>query len=110
MADQASKERRCESRREANFFCVLECLGKRYQAVVLDVSPSGLFVRTAALAPLGTPVQVTLRFVGGVAWELSARVAREPQARSTYDPIPARGLGLQIIEAPEGFVEFVESI
>jgi len=110
MAEQAHKERRCESRRDANLFCVLECLGKRYQAVVLDVSPSGLFVRTTAVAPPDTPVQVILRFVGGVAWELSARVAREPQARSTYDPIPARGLGLRITEAPEGFAEFVESI
>jgi len=110
MVDQAHKERRCEPRREANLFCAFECLGKRYQAVVLDVSPSGLFVRTTAVAPPGTPVQVTLRFVGGVTWELSAQVAREPQARSTYDPIPARGLGLRIIEAPEGFSEFVESI
>ena len=91
-------------------FCALECLGRRHQAVVLDISPSGLFVRTAAAVPPGTPVQVTLRFVGGVVWELSAKVAREPQTRSAYAPIPARGLGLQIIEAPEGFAEFLESI
>jgi hypothetical protein len=35
---------------------------------------------------------------------------REPQVHSAYDPIPAHGLGLQIIEPPEGFVEFVASI
>jgi hypothetical protein len=110
MAERVRKERRCESRREANLFCLLDCLGKQYRAVVLDVSPSGLFVRTTAVAPLGTPVHVTLRFVGAVTWELRARVAREPQANCTYDPVPARGLGLRIIDAPEGFAEFVESI
>ncbi len=67
-------------------------------------------MRTTAMAPPGTPVQVVLRFVGGVAWELNAQVAREPQALATYDPIPARGLGLRIIEAPEGFAEFLENI
>ena len=110
MTDQAHKERRCEPRREANLFCTLECEGRRYQAVVLDISSSGLFVRTTAIASPGTPVQVMLRFVGGVAWELNAQVAREPQALTHYDPIPARGLGLRITEAPEGFVEFIESI
>jgi hypothetical protein len=110
VADPSRKERRREPRREANLFCVLECEGKHYQAVVLDISPSGLFVRTTAVAPLGTPVQVTLRFAGGVAWELDAQVAREPQALANYDPIPARALGLRITGAPEGFVEFIESI
>jgi len=110
MADQVRKERRSESRREANLFCVLECQGRRHQAVVLDISTSGMFVRTTAIAPPGTPVKVMLRFVGGVAWELGAEVAREPQALASYDPIPARGLGLRILEAPEAFVEFVEGI
>lgn len=108
--DRGQKERRSEPRREANFFCQLECLGKQYQAVVLDLSPSGLFVRTTAVVPPGTAVEVTLRFVGGITWKLRARVAREPQADSTYDPIPARGLGLLITDAPSGFAEFVETI
>ena len=89
---------------------MLECLGRQYQAVVLDVSASGMFVRTTASAPPGTPVRVRLRFVGGVCWELDARVARDPQAARACRPVPARGLGLQILDAPDGFAEFVESL
>ena len=67
MTDPAGKERRSEPRRETSLFCMLEFLDRRHRAVVLDVSASGLFVRTAAAVPPGTPVKVTLRFLGGVA-------------------------------------------
>ncbi|MFQ5457645.1 MAG: PilZ domain-containing protein [Myxococcota bacterium] len=110
MVDQAPKERRTEPRTKKTLFCQLDCQGKLYPAVVLDISPSGLFVRTATALPIGTAVDVTLRFAGGKAWRLAAEIAREPRADARLNAVSNRGLGLHIISAPDGFAEFVESL
>jgi hypothetical protein len=110
MAEQAPNNQRIEPRKKKTLFCQLDCRGKRYPAVVLDLSPSGLFVRTATALPLGTEVEVTLRLAGGKAWSLRAEVAREPQADSSRDSLYALGLGLRITGAPDGFAEFVGSL
>jgi hypothetical protein len=110
MVDQAPKERRSRPRKKKTLFCQLDCRGKRYPAVVLDLSPSGLFVRTATALPPGTDVEVTLRLAGGKVWRLRGQIAREPQADSRLNSVSARGLGLRIISAPDGFTEFVETL
>lgn len=110
MADGVPEERRREARKQKNLFCQLECAGKSYPAVILDVSPSGMFVRTAAAFAPGTEVEITIRVAGGQTWKIGAEIAREPQADSSLKSIKARGLGLRITRAPDGYLEFVESL
>jgi len=110
MSERAPEERRTEPRKQKNLFCQLECGGKCYPAVILDVSPSGMFVRTAAALAPGTDVEVTIRVAGGQTWKIGAQVAREPQANAKLESIQARGLGLRITRAPDGYVEFVETL
>lgn len=110
VADRAPHERRTEPRKQKNLFCQIECGGNRYPAVILDISPSGMFVRTAASVPLDSDVEVTIRVVGGQAWRVSAKVAREPQSTSSLTSIPGRGLGLRVTRAPDGYAEFVASL
>jgi hypothetical protein len=69
-----------------------------------------MFVRTAAAAPLGSDVEVTIRVVGGQAWRIRATIAREPQSGSKLKSIPGRGLGLRVTHAPDGYAEFVASL
>jgi len=110
MAERAYEDRRAEPRKQKTLFCQLECREKRFPAVVLDVSPSGLFVRTAITAPRGTEVEVTLRLAGGKAWRLRAEIAREAQAGCSRDLLHALGMGLRITSVPDGFAGFVESL
>ena len=110
MAERALAERRAELRKKRTLFCQLEWGGKRIPAVVLDLSPSGLFVRTAIAAPRGTEVGVTLRCAGGKSWHLPAEIARDAQAGWSSDLLHALGMGLRITATPDGFAEFVESL
>jgi hypothetical protein len=110
MAEKACGERRAAPRKKKTLFCQLECRGRRLPAVVLDVSPEGLFVRTAISAPRGTEVEVTLRCAGGKSWQLRAEIARDAQAGRSRDALRGLGMGLRIATVPDGFAEFVESL
>jgi hypothetical protein len=110
MADQAPDERRNEYRKPKTLFCQILCASKRYPASVLDISSSGLFVRTAASPPPGTEVEVTLRLAGGSTWTLKAAIARTPITSGGQGSLTGRGLGLRILEVPEGFTEFVATL
>jgi hypothetical protein len=110
MAEQAYDKQRSDPRKKKTLFCQLSCRGKHHPAVVLDLSASGLFVRTATVLPLGTEVEVTLRLAGGKAWNLRAEVARDPQLDTSRNSLYALGLGLRITGAPDGFAEFVANL
>jgi len=110
MAERSYQDQRAEPRTRKTLFCQLACRGRHYPAVVLDLSPSGLFVRTAIAAPRGTEVEVTLRLAGGKTWHLRAEIARNAQTGSGFDLLHGLGLGLKITDAPDGFAEFVESL
>jgi hypothetical protein len=110
MAERAVQDRRAAPRKQKTLFCQLKCGGKRVPAVVLDVSPSGLFVRTAIPATRGTQVEVTLRLAGGKSWSLRAEVVRDAQAGRRRDLLHGLGMGLRITTVPDGFAEFVEGL
>jgi hypothetical protein len=110
MAERSYYDQRAEARTKKTLFCQLECRGRCQPAVVLDLSPSGLFVRTAIAAPRGTEIEVTLRLEGGKTWRLRAEITRDALAGSRPDLLRGLGLGLKIVDVPDGFAEFVESL
>ena len=110
MADPAHDERRTEERALKTLFCQILCEGKRYEAVVLDVSASGLFVRTSVSPPLGAEVEVALRLAGGQTWTLQASIVRQPQGGVRGNSNRGRGLGLQLLQIPDGFSDFVATL
>ena len=109
MKDRAPDERRTEHRAPKTLFCQILFEGKQYSGVVLDVSHSGLFVRTAVSPPPGTVVEVTLKLVNGQTWSLQTAIARKPMS-GRGDTLTNRGLGLRILEVPDGFSDFVETL
>jgi hypothetical protein len=88
--------------------CELEVDGKTYTGVIIDLSATGLFVRTNVMPEERTPVRVLIRRPGGEIWEIEARVARRTDRRLT--PTPRRGLGLEIEEAPHAYHVFVSTL
>jgi len=89
--------------------CELEVEGKSFTGVIIDLSATGLFVRTNAAPEPGTPVRVVIRRPGGEVWEVDARVTRAID-RSSQSPTPRRGLGLAILEAPHAYHVFVSTL
>lgn len=110
MADRAYDRPRREPRKSKTLFCQLACEGKHYPVVVLNVAPSGLFVRTAVALPHCKEVEVTLRVAGGQSWTLRAEIVRRPREGRFGDKMLKRGLGLRLIDPPDGFAEFVEGL
>ncbi len=110
MTDPAYDRPRRETRKSKALFCQLVCEGQRLPVVVLNISPSGLFVRTATALPGCSEVEVVLRVAGGQTWTLRAEIARRPQDGQNGESMLKRGLGLRLIDPPEGFAEFVEGL
>lgn len=110
MTDPAYDRPRGETRKNKALFCQLVCEDRRHPGVVLNLSPSGLFVRTATALPSCDEVEVILRAVGGQSWTLRAEIVRRPQDGSQGGRMLKRGLGLRLIDPPDGFAEFVEGL
>lgn len=104
MTDQAHDRKRSETRKSKALFCQLACEGRSYPVVVLNISPSGLFVRTAVPLTDGAELEIILRVAGGRSWTLRAEIARRG------DKMLNRGVGLRLIDPPDDFAEFVESL
>jgi len=88
--------------------CELEVEGKSFTGVILDLSATGIFVRTNVMPTEGSPVRVVVRRPGGEVWELQTRVARKTGRRPA--PTPRRGVGLEIEEAPHAFHVFIATL
>jgi len=88
--------------------CEIHIDGERHTAVLLNLSTSGLFVRSNATPAPDTPVFVVVRRPGGAKWEITTTVARSVGRSEAGGS--TRGIGLQIIEAPAAYFDFLESL
>ena len=88
--------------------CELDVGGKAFTGVIMDLSATGIFVRTNTMPAEGTEVRVIMRRPGGEIWELETRVARKTGRRPVTTP--RRGLGLEIDEAPHAYHVFVSTL
>ncbi len=103
-------ERRAVDRAARRLSCEIEDDAGRHTAVVLDMSERGLFLRTHLEPPPGTPVSVVVRRPGGEVWKLETRVARVRPSADDGPLLTGRGLGLEIVSAPEGYFRFLEAL
>jgi predicted phosphoribosyltransferase len=103
-------ERRAMARAARRLSCEIVERGARHTAVVLDLSETGLFVRTNAAPAPGTPVRLVVRRPGGEVWEIEARVARIRERGKGDAMVTSRGLGLELVEAPPGYFRFLAAL
>ena len=100
-----------EKRKNPRFIKRLETIiaidNIRYRSISSDVSENGLFIRTKRGFAVDTPVDIKLSLPGNKVSLLKGMVRR-----STRTPVPImkNGMGIEIIEKDQAFVDFVKSI
>ena len=102
-------ERRTIERLKQRLTCELVMGDRRHPGIVLDVSPTGLFVQTSASPPPGERVRVNLRRPGGADIEVVASVARRYLVPRRLLSIAHGGVGLQIESASDDYLRLIDS-
>ncbi len=76
--------------------------------IIIDVSPTGLFIQTTARPPAGIPVDVEISETDSTpAVKLRVRVARQKVVPPQLVAISGRGIGVEILDAPTEYYELV---
>ena len=111
-AMSGGKNRRKFDRLKHRVACELFHSGHRTTGMILDLSPTGLFVRTSTgTAPkdAGTEVRVIVKAEEGEI-ELLTRLARAHVVRRELVSAADGGFGLEITAAPPAYYELVQSL
>jgi hypothetical protein len=102
-------ERRKFERQKQRLTCELVIGDRRHTGIVLDVSPTGLFVQTSASPPPGERLRVRLRRPGGGDVEVVASIARRYVVPSRLASVARGGIGLRIESGCDEYLELVHS-
>jgi hypothetical protein len=97
-------------REKFRLICEVLVLGERHSGIVTDLSASGLFVRTSKIPLQGTTLRVRIEKDDGDPIEIDARVIRTHKASLHHTTEVPRGLGLQIVSAPERYFQLLASL
>ena len=92
--------RRIKRRLTCEFF---DCATAQ-RGIILDISPSGVFIRTNAVLAPGAEIDIHLAAsVAAPAMTLRGRVVRRKSVPATLTTLIQPGLGVRILEAPREF-------
>jgi hypothetical protein len=83
--------------------------GRRHPGIVLDLSPLGIFVQTAASPPPGERVGVRLLRPDASCVEVDAIVVRRHVVPRRLAPVASSGIGLRVESVSEEFLRLVDS-
>ncbi len=100
-------ERRGSDRIRRRISCAFEHEGQLRDALVVDLSAGGLFLQTDAALPLGSELTLRLRPEGFGELELRGRVARRRFTPAVISSLLRRGVGIQLLAAPESYRELL---
>ena len=95
-------ERRASERIRRRMPCSFEYDGHAHKGMVVDVSSGGLFLQTDHAIPLGSELTLRLYHRSGEL-ELRGRVARRRFTPTVIASLIRRGVGIQILSAPESY-------
>ncbi len=91
--------------------CDLRCEERRHSGVVLDLSPTGLFLQTSAKLTTGAQVELGLKLpTQPEPVRLVATVVRRKVVPPSLTNVAQGGVGLQIVRAPESYYAFLERL
>jgi hypothetical protein len=102
-------QRRKVERLKQRLTCELVMGDRRHPGIVLDVSPTGLFVQTSCSPPPGERARVKLRRPGEADVEVVASIARRYLVPRRLMSIARGGVGLQIESASDEYLRLVDS-
>ncbi|GAF72033.1 unnamed protein product [marine sediment metagenome] len=88
--------------------CEIVLEGRRYAAIMRDISPAGLFVQTRARPEVNSTVELVFSAAGDQPEvTVEAGVARERQIAPHLQATTPGGLGLELLNPPPGFRELL---
>jgi Tfp pilus assembly protein PilZ len=102
-------EKRCENR-------VIKRLEVKFQtnventAITSDLSESGLFIRTNRGLSSGTVINLKLNLPNTQGLSLTGKVVRSMKSMPGLVGESKSGMGIQLINPPEGYINYVQSI
>jgi hypothetical protein len=91
--------------------CTLTLDGRNHGGLILDVSPGGLFIQSSAKIKPGDQleIQTTLPGVEGRV-RMQVEVVRKVIVPSQLIKVARGGVGVRIINAPEGYYKFMDAL
>ena len=97
-------EKRRAKRQKKRFTCELWIDGKRAATgIILDVSSTGMFVKTNSRPAPGTEIEIRIDDRGLPEMRIRARVARQVRVDRRLMQLAAAGVGLEILDAPDDY-------
>ena len=98
-------------RKKRRLPCRLTFEGRQYSGLVIDVSPSGLFIQTSAKVKPGERLDLELGLPGEPhRLPLKVVVARLRVVPPRLLSVAQGGIGVRILKAPEAFHTFMETL
>jgi hypothetical protein len=102
-------DRRGSNRKKRRIPCRLWVGEREHNALVLDFSPTGLFIQTHAKTQRGDQLEVRLTGNGNTVLDLVVEVVRIKQVPQMLLAAAKGGIGVQIVSAPEEYFQLLEA-
>jgi hypothetical protein len=108
--EKPEKENRMFARSTCRIPCEFSIAGKARSGFVIDISASGVFIQTNAVAEPGAEATITIRPSKAEPITITATIARKLQGHRSMTTVRAKGIGLSIHNAPEAFFALVANL
>ena len=96
-------------RKKRRIPCVVRFEGRRYSGMVIDMSPSGLFIQTSAKVRPGDFIDLKLSVPGEISpIVVHAEVVRAKSVPAQLRVVDHGGVGIRLVTAPEAYFQFME--
>jgi hypothetical protein len=104
------QDRRVSNRKKRRTPCLLTVGHRVHTGLVLDLSPSGLFIQTNAKTVRGERIEMELSVREDHPLDMVVEVVRTKSVPPRLLTVAQGGIGVRIISAPEEYFEFLNGI
>src|SRR5262245_44113871 len=108
--ERPDQERRVTNRKKRRTPCLLTVGHRVHTGLVLDLSPSGLFIQTNAKTYRGERIEMELNVREDHPLDMVVEVVRTKSVPPRLLTVAQGGIGVRIISAPEEYYQFLNSI
>jgi Tfp pilus assembly protein PilZ len=101
---------RTAKRKKHRMPCEIMVGSRWHSGLVLDLSPTGLFVQTSAKTRPGQPIQLVLTLTNREPMQLTVEVVRKKVVPARLLALAQGGVGVRIANAPESYYGFLQEL
>jgi hypothetical protein len=103
-------ERRSFARKKRRFLVEFDLRGASCTGFTYDVSPTGIFVRSARLPEPGTQLRAQLHVPEGRKIDVRGKVVRSFRVPSALSRVVPSGFSIRLAETPEDYFQFLATL